>query len=348
MLRSRLSFTERRRRALHLEVDRLDRLEGRNAVTPIGAAAMGFGAIGSMHAIGGGNALIGSSPLGSAGNSTVGRAGWPHPGSSQSLDSAFDRLDIGTVPEAQGGQGSGGAFPDVPATGPVRRGSPDPADDPTVGLLGRTEGSEQAAQPSGLSTPWKPASQSGAGGGALPPRGGSGSIAAGVAIATTKSAAMTRHATPNSYLIGLRVGLVGVALDARAQRLRGGLVAVSVGHDHQPQRPGHALNSKAARARPARQQARTAHAVPGLHPDHPGLQRRLGHGPRLRPARHPRRHRGPPRPGGRLGLRHLHLLLDHHGPDRRHRHQRRQHLRPDLPLGHLDLHAPRPNRPRSP
>ena len=126
MLRSRLSFTERRRRALHLEVNRLDRLEGRNAVTPIGAAAMGFGAIGSMHAIGGGNALIGSSPLGSAGNSTVGRAGWPHPGSSQSLDSAFDRLDIGTVPERRAGRVRAAPSPTSPRRARFGAGLPTP------------------------------------------------------------------------------------------------------------------------------------------------------------------------------------------------------------------------------
>jgi hypothetical protein len=54
MSRLRLSFTERRRRKLALKVDRLDRLEGRNAVTPIGAAALGLGVIGGMHAMGGG------------------------------------------------------------------------------------------------------------------------------------------------------------------------------------------------------------------------------------------------------------------------------------------------------
>ncbi len=58
MPRIRLSFTERRRRRLALKVDRLDRLESRNAVTPIGATALGLGAIGGMHVSGSGNALI--------------------------------------------------------------------------------------------------------------------------------------------------------------------------------------------------------------------------------------------------------------------------------------------------
>jgi hypothetical protein len=53
MSRIRLSFTERRRRKLALKVDRLDRLETRNAVTPIGAAALGLGVVGGMHAMGG-------------------------------------------------------------------------------------------------------------------------------------------------------------------------------------------------------------------------------------------------------------------------------------------------------
>jgi hypothetical protein len=54
MPRIRLSFTERRRRGLALKVDRLDRLETRSTVTPIGAAALGLGVLGGMHANGGG------------------------------------------------------------------------------------------------------------------------------------------------------------------------------------------------------------------------------------------------------------------------------------------------------
>ena len=54
MPRIRPSFTERRRRKLALKVDRLDRLESRNAVTPIGAAALGLGMVSGMHATKGG------------------------------------------------------------------------------------------------------------------------------------------------------------------------------------------------------------------------------------------------------------------------------------------------------
>ncbi len=173
------------------------RLEARNAVTPMGAASLGLSTLGLMHAFGGGNALTGSPSLGSAPRSLAGRTEPLDPAGLQTLDAAGDRLAIRIVPEAPGGQGSGGALPDVPSPSPVQRESPDSADDPTVGLLGRTEGSQQATQPSGLSAPWKPASQLGAGGGALPPRGGSGSVAAGVAIATAKSAATTTPAAPN-------------------------------------------------------------------------------------------------------------------------------------------------------
>ena len=201
MPRIRLSFTERRRRALIVKPDVL-RLEGRNAVTPMGAASLGLGTLGFMHALGGGNALTGSASLGSATISLAGPANPLDPARLQTLDPAGDRLAIRIGPDASSGEGSGGPLPDVPSPSPVRRESPDPADDPTVGLLGRTEGSEQAAQPSGISTPWKPASQLGAGGGALPPRGGSGSIAAGVAIATAKSAATTNTATPNTASSG--------------------------------------------------------------------------------------------------------------------------------------------------
>ncbi|MGP0063972.1 MAG: hypothetical protein ACLQGP_10300 [Isosphaeraceae bacterium] len=60
MPRIRLSFTERRRRALALNLVHLDRLESRSTVTPGGATALGLGAfpalgsLGGMHANGGG------------------------------------------------------------------------------------------------------------------------------------------------------------------------------------------------------------------------------------------------------------------------------------------------------
>lgn len=59
MPRKRLSFCERRRRALGLK-PRADQYEHRSTVTPIGATAMGLGLlpiagqVGSMHAMEGG------------------------------------------------------------------------------------------------------------------------------------------------------------------------------------------------------------------------------------------------------------------------------------------------------
>jgi hypothetical protein len=59
MPRHRLSFCERRRRALRLKAG-VDQYEHRSTVTPIGATALGLGLlpvagqIGSMHATGGG------------------------------------------------------------------------------------------------------------------------------------------------------------------------------------------------------------------------------------------------------------------------------------------------------
>jgi len=53
MPRIALSYRDRRRRALALKVVGLDRLEGRSTVTPVGAAALGLGAIGGLHAMGG-------------------------------------------------------------------------------------------------------------------------------------------------------------------------------------------------------------------------------------------------------------------------------------------------------
>jgi hypothetical protein len=59
MPRIHLSFTERRRRKLALKVDRLDRLESRSTVTPIGATALGLGAFPALGSIGGMHATEG-------------------------------------------------------------------------------------------------------------------------------------------------------------------------------------------------------------------------------------------------------------------------------------------------
>ncbi|MGP0064190.1 MAG: hypothetical protein ACLQGP_11400 [Isosphaeraceae bacterium] len=61
MPRIRLSFTERRRRALALNLVQLDRLESRSTVTPIGATALGLGAIPALGSLGSGRRILGLS-----------------------------------------------------------------------------------------------------------------------------------------------------------------------------------------------------------------------------------------------------------------------------------------------
>ncbi len=100
MPRIRLSFTERRRRRLALKVDRLDRLESRNAVTPVGATALGLGAIGGMHANGGGKALIDPASARPTSRATV-------PAGAMGSTGAPSTISV-VPPHGTGGGGTGG------------------------------------------------------------------------------------------------------------------------------------------------------------------------------------------------------------------------------------------------
>src|SRR5262245_47691073 len=116
MSRSRISFTERRRK-LALKVDHLDRLENRSTVTPI-SAALALGAYPAGGQVGGMQATDGSSTP--AGSATVSGMAGPEVSRAKSTDAAqlatpgADPIWIRIVPEG-GGPGSGGALPDVPA-----------------------------------------------------------------------------------------------------------------------------------------------------------------------------------------------------------------------------------------
>jgi RHS repeat-associated protein len=165
MPRFRLSFTERRRRQLALRVDRLDRMEGRNAATPIGAAAMGIGLLARAE-LGGDRSLLGSwTPPGTSAGSTpidLGVGG--------SHGSLADLLAFPIEP-VQGGGGGGASAQDVPNETPGAKqaaalGSPDAP----AFFAAAAESSD-----TGISAPWKPAQAMGAGGGAAGnSRGGSG------------------------------------------------------------------------------------------------------------------------------------------------------------------------------
>ena len=184
----RLSFTERRRRTLALKVDRIDRLESRSTVTPIGATALGLGLFPVLGQIGtmltqGNQARGGSAvPRGPA----IGRQG-----QTKRLDPALLQptgaagLPIRIVPEGGGGQGSGGALPDVAETGDPQPVKPSGIEDGTSLIRSLGVGADPAVPPSGLSTPWHPAAQTG-GGAALAPRGGSGNGAQAVTVAAVR------------------------------------------------------------------------------------------------------------------------------------------------------------------
>ena len=157
-----------------------------------------------MQAIkGGGNALIGSSVPGSAATSPAGVGKPLDSAQAGILDAAGDRMAMPVVPERPEGQAGSGGLPDVPAVSRVGGGSSGSA--PGLGKddgLNLSPASSAGSTSSGISAPWKPASSMGAGGGALPPRGGSGSIATGVALATAQSSATTHTAAPNTTSSG--------------------------------------------------------------------------------------------------------------------------------------------------
>ena len=334
----RLSFTERRRRRLAFR-SQLERMESRSTVTPVGLAAFAFGAapvaaqLGAMHANGEGNALTGSPALAVA----IARDHARGPGT--------DTESIAIVPRA-GGAGGGGSLPGVVPAGdspaPHRAGD----EDATAFIRSLGGGDAQANAPSGISAPWQPAKSAGSGGGALPPRGGSGGPSSSCRLGRGGT---VRQRPPQCrrrqrHLVRVGRGVGGPAVDPRAQQHRRGVRRRADGrHDDQPQRsrPG----STADRARRAPIPAAGASGrPPRRHLPWPYSITTTARSSSPAPTSSPRpAAASTSAPRSRLGLRHLHLLLDHLRPDRRHQHQRRQHLRPDLPLEYHRSPRPRPS-----
>jgi hypothetical protein len=171
----RLSFTERRRRALTLKAASLDRLESRSTVTPIGATALAFsmvpavGRLASCMQSGGGNTLTGSVTVGGLTNTAANRVPSGEPVGVGLPTPPPGRPQVS--PEAT--RGAGGVLPDVPQVAKPRPPQPAGGDDAISFLRSLGGGAEQAGPSVGLSPAWQPASRIG-GGAALPPRGGSG------------------------------------------------------------------------------------------------------------------------------------------------------------------------------
>ncbi|HZW34311.1 MAG TPA: hypothetical protein VFF52_26545, partial [Isosphaeraceae bacterium] len=190
MPRLRLSFQECRRRALCMRVRALEKLESKSTITePISftglslSAVRGLVQLGIVPTNGGANGQLGGAVTGRLMSISATRAKPLDPAELRSPGPGSERLGIAVVPE-HGGQGSGGALPDVPRVAGLKAVQPSGSEDGTqfIRSLGATA---HAEAPSGLSTPWHPATRPG-GGATLPPRGGSGNGAEAATVAAVQ------------------------------------------------------------------------------------------------------------------------------------------------------------------
>ena len=268
MSRFRLSFSERRRRTAGLEV------------RP--ARSDGVALDGDAHRRGGtqpGRYGAGRPGRGSFRGSAVLRARWPRADESARRRVRWLRARPAhratapnrspSCPKLTGG-GGGGVRPTSPRRELRRRPVP-------RGVRTRSPSSARSAwrttepvAPVGISAPWKPAQPTGNGGGALPPRGGSG----GGSAVRPSYAAQARSANPaqgsgasssgasasSASALLLTLGLNGTAAVIRR---------FGRGHDRHPQRAGSPAPWHAGPGTHHGRRGR-AHAptFAGLHPDH--------------------------------------------------------------------------------
>jgi len=162
----RLSFTEKRRARLRLQVDRLDRLETRNTITePISVLGLslstysGAARLGLMDI----NALSGFTPPLQAANQAQRPASH-----AATAPTNFIPIVIGPPTHHRATAGGGGASSQDGAA-QVSQAKVQAASD----WLTLTPALDSAPSQSGITTPWHPVSGAG-GGAAVPPRGGSG------------------------------------------------------------------------------------------------------------------------------------------------------------------------------
>ena len=316
MSRRKLSFTEKRRDRLAMKWDQIEKLETKSTITePISvlglsvSAFRGLAQLGIMQADGGNSGLLTLARLSQQANQAPVRAQ-----KAPAMPNSDLPIGLAEMPVTGTGAGGGGTAPaDMNPSAPSR---PTPTIESPGLVLGAAP---DAAQSQGISAPWHPASPS-AGGGALPPRGGSGGpspalVAAASPIQVNATATPARNSASNSA--------AGSSSAAAASALLStlGLGAGSAGAS---------ASSNAAPAGAAAAPTITRNTLAAKLTSGGGTSgHSLGFSPLTSPAfeletldyndgsvmvpglpatRHARRQRRPARPGPRLGHRHLYLL----------------------------------------
>ena len=197
MSRRRLSFTERRRRALALKSAHLDKLETRNTITePISVAGLsvtafrGLAQMGIMTADGGNGEALRLALAAHRAKEAQSHGG--HPAAVSRPGAPPDpALPVEHKPATAGG-GGGGQAPLAASLAPAT------ANNPTERFTPLAPSTGDSAPAPGISTPWRPAKGPG-GGAALPPRGGSGAAnSTRVASRASAPAARLPQSTPGA------------------------------------------------------------------------------------------------------------------------------------------------------
>jgi hypothetical protein len=219
MRKLRMSFTAKRRARLAMKVERLERLESRHTITePISVFALSVNAMGGLARLGlidphgGGRAL---SVLARPGQPTAQGQRRANPGIAAPTN--FLAIAIGS-PARHPASAAGGTAPVQDTMAPAKKQAP--ADD----WLTFSSSPESESAETGLSTPWHPVSPPG-GGGALPPRGGSG----GPSIASTASrGAITPVYLPGSIPGANNAGASSALLSALGFGAGAGVVSAAI------------------------------------------------------------------------------------------------------------------------
>ena len=337
--RRKPSFTEKRRARLAMKWDRLEKLETKNTITePISvlglsiSAFRGLAQLGIMSADGGNSGLLTLARL----SQQASQASCPSRRKPRRASpTPFRSVSIWRPKRASGG---GGAVQDTVGQTPT---SPPnaPADLPGLTFAAASN----ASQPQGLSAPWQPAAPL-AGGGALPPRGGSGGPSPALVAAASppqapphspinapnSPAGSSSAAASSALLSALGLGGAGSAASPTISR-NAAAAALNGTTDHGQLTTGKPLNSSGS-----------SPSLGGIHPDvSPAFELETldyNDGSVMVPG-----FEQLATPGGSVDLRAqvrdsatgtYTYSWSTTGLTERHQHQRLEHLRPDVRLGH--------------